>query len=112
MLQQAKEELEAKPEHVVVRTYSADVTDSHVLEQVARDFGHWDILISNAAYMPASASVEMADSSDWWTAFEVMNLRCFDVCIADSEIRSTSKVALIWFEPFFLLVAQERQLLA
>jgi NAD(P)-dependent dehydrogenase (short-subunit alcohol dehydrogenase family) len=71
ILQEAKETIQSKHPKVEIHIYAADITDRPALDRAAKDFGTWDVLVSNAAYMPSVGPVAEVDVEDWWKAFEV-----------------------------------------
>lgn len=38
---------------------------------IKRQYGTWDVFISNAGYLPDMATMAKADVDDWWRGFEV-----------------------------------------
>ncbi|KAF2811649.1 NAD(P)-binding protein [Mytilinidion resinicola] len=49
----------------------ADVTDLASVEKAAKEVGSWDVLVSNAGYLPKSKTLKELDLADWWQGFEI-----------------------------------------
>jgi len=62
-------EKEVPGAHIVI--HSADVADEPALTKIAKQVGQWDVLITNAGYLPGQASAAETDIKDWWTGFEI-----------------------------------------
>ena len=77
MSQDTEREIEASHSDVTVTVHAADVADGSAVADVAAVVGAWDILISNAGYLPEPASVIDSDPSDWWKGFEASFSRKF-----------------------------------
>lgn len=69
-LQETKAALEASSKTVEVTTHVVDVVDETAVKKAADQIGAWDILVSNAGYMPEMVSVIDSDVSEWWKGFE------------------------------------------
>ena len=72
MLQDTKREVEAKNGGVTVTTHPTDIADIAAVKKAAEEIGKWDVLVSNAAYLPEVQSLVDSDPEDWWMGFEVM----------------------------------------
>ena len=71
MLLETKKDVATKNSTVYITTHVVDVTDSATVKREAGEIGSWDILVSNAGYLPTPASVAESDEGEWWKAFEV-----------------------------------------
>ena len=71
MLQGTKKLIEEKHSNVTVTTHPTDVSDPAAVKKVADEIGKWDILVSNAAFLPTLQPLVDAPLEDWWKAFEV-----------------------------------------
>ena len=56
---------------VEVSIHVADVADVSTVEKAATVIGRWDVLVSNAGYLPKSRPIQEVDLADWWLGFEV-----------------------------------------
>jgi NADP-dependent 3-hydroxy acid dehydrogenase YdfG len=70
-LAETKEIVEKDVPGVSVSLHTADVVDEIAVRKAASEVGSWDILISNAGYLPAKNPIQEADLNDWWLGFEV-----------------------------------------
>ena len=71
MLLETKNEVTAKNSTVSITTHVVDVTDSAAVKRAAGEISSWNILISNAGYLPTPAPIADSDAREWWKAFEV-----------------------------------------
>lgn len=73
-LEQTAKDLEKEFPGLRVLTYIADVSNKAQVDacfdSVAKEFGPIDVLINNAGYVTAAATVNELDIDDAWTAFE------------------------------------------
>lgn len=70
LLQDTKQEIEASHPDVTITVHAADIADGSAVADIAATVGSWDILVSNAGYLPEPTSVIDSDPSDWWKGFE------------------------------------------
>ena len=89
VLREVKQEVEDVETGSKVTIHATDVTHLASVENAALEIGQWDVLVSNAGYLHAIASVTDVDPEDWWTAFEVHSSQSFHEAAADSVSRST-----------------------
>ena len=75
-LAKSKEAIE-KEYSALVTTYIADVADEVAIGKAAAEVGKWDVLILNAAVLPAAGSIEQSEPGKWWCAFEVRLAFCY-----------------------------------
>lgn len=59
---------------VVVTIHVSDISKIEDVRKAAKKIGHWDILVSNAGYIPNPATVQDTEGDDWWRAFQVLKL--------------------------------------
>ncbi|KAH7054327.1 hypothetical protein B0J12DRAFT_784383 [Macrophomina phaseolina] len=75
LLESTKAELEAEFPSTKVHVFAADVTNATAVNEVfaaaAVSIGPVDIVINNAAFLPAISAIQDADLKDWWRGFEV-----------------------------------------
>lgn len=74
LLRETKQDILSRNGNVLIWTHVVDVTDIAAVKKAAQDIakrGKWDVLVSNAGYMPTAAPVAESAGDDWWKAFEV-----------------------------------------
>jgi NAD(P)-dependent dehydrogenase (short-subunit alcohol dehydrogenase family) len=82
-LLETKAELEQINPVTKVRTFVGNVTDADairtIFESIKQEFGHVDVLVSNAGYLPNRAPISKQDPDDFWKAFEINTKGAFIV---------------------------------
>lgn len=73
MLLETKREIENRGGDVSVSMYVVDVTDIASVRKAAEEIGMWDVLVSNAGYMPTFGPLVDSEPEDWWRVFEVLS---------------------------------------
>ncbi|KAF1831500.1 NAD(P)-binding protein [Decorospora gaudefroyi] len=53
-----------------VSLFPASVTDESEMHRIAKQIGHWDVLILNAAHISSPAPIVQTALQDWWADFE------------------------------------------
>jgi NADP-dependent 3-hydroxy acid dehydrogenase YdfG len=76
-LAETKEIVQKDVPGVSISLHTADVVDEIAVRKAASEVGSWDILISNAGYLPAKNPIQEVDLNDWWLGFEVGPLYLF-----------------------------------
>lgn len=71
VLRATKQEIEAQNEEVAISIHVADVADLASIKKAASLVGNWDVLVSNAGYLPEIKPLLDSDPVDWWKGFEV-----------------------------------------
>ncbi|KAK3678421.1 hypothetical protein LTR78_001718 [Recurvomyces mirabilis] len=72
VLEEMKQQVENSTDgKVTVSTHATDVSDLASVQKAAREIGKWDVLISNAGYLPDIKHLVDSDPTDWWKAFEI-----------------------------------------
>lgn len=52
--------------------YAVSVTDDQGIQEAAAAIGTWDVLVVNAGYLTAPATIADSPVEDWWQSFEVI----------------------------------------
>ena len=68
LLQKTKQAVEADVPSAAITTHSCDIVDLAALRRVANEVGKWDVLVSNAGYLPDVQHLVDTDPADWWRA--------------------------------------------
>jgi NAD(P)-dependent dehydrogenase (short-subunit alcohol dehydrogenase family) len=91
-LLETKVELEQVNPPTKVRSFVGDVTDADairtIFESIKQEFGHVDVLISNAGYLPDPVPISKQDPDDFWKAFEINTKGAFIVVRAFLAVAS------------------------
>ena len=70
-LQGTKQKIESSNERVTVSTHATDIVDIAAVSKAANEIGKWDVLVSNAGYLPDVKHLVESSPEDWWKGFEV-----------------------------------------
>ena len=91
-LLETKMELEKLNPGTKVCTFVGDVTDEAavrtIFDSIKQDFGHVDVFVSNAGYLPEPTPISKQDSDDFWKAFEINTKGAFNVVRAFLSVAS------------------------
>jgi len=64
LLKETKDQLEKDFSNVKIDCHAVDITDLEVVRKAAKDIGEWDVLVLNAAYLPAPGLLGNSDLDD------------------------------------------------
>ncbi|KAK4552090.1 hypothetical protein LTR86_010626 [Recurvomyces mirabilis] len=75
---------------VAVSTHVTDVSDLASVQKAAEEIGKWDVLVSNAGYLPDIKHLVDSDPTDWWKAFEINVRGPFNLAHAFLPVRNAN----------------------
>ena len=71
LLEETKQIVESEFPKVKITLHTVDVSDPKQVQAAAAEIGKWDVLVSNAGFLPGPASIKDSTLEDWWKGWEV-----------------------------------------